>query len=49
MDEIEKIISRYDEEYVGKSLRSLDEINRFTGTFVRDVAEIYDCITLLSR
>lgn len=45
MDEIEKIISRYDEEYVGKSLRSLDEINRFTGTFVRDVAEIYDCIT----
>lgn len=45
MDEIEKIISRYDEEYVGKSLRSLDDINRFTGTFVRDVAEIYDCIT----
>lgn len=45
MDEIEKIISRYDEEYVGKNLQSLDDINRFTGTFVRDVAEIYDCIT----
>lgn len=45
MDEIEKIISRYDEEYVEQSLRSLDDINRFTGTFVRDVAEIYDCIT----
>lgn len=45
MDEIEKIISRYDEEYVGQSLRSLDDINRFTGTFVRDVAELYDCIT----
>lgn len=45
MDEIEKIISRYDEEYVGKSLRSLDDINSFTGTFVRDVAEIYDCFT----
>ncbi len=45
MDEIETIISQYDEEYVGKSLRSLDDINRFTGTFVRDVAEIYDCIT----
>ncbi|MGH1447947.1 MAG: DUF5677 domain-containing protein [Pseudomonadaceae bacterium] len=45
MDEIEKIISRYDEAYVGQSLRSLDDINRFTGTFVRDVAEIYDCIT----
>jgi hypothetical protein len=47
MDEIETIISRYDEEYVGKSLRSLDDINRFTGTFARDVAEIYDCITRL--
>lgn len=45
MDEIEKIISRYDEAYVSESLRSLDDINRFTGTFVKDVAEIYDCIT----
>lgn len=45
MDEIEKIISQYDEEYIEQSLRSLDDINRFTGTFVRDVAEIYDCIT----
>lgn len=45
MDEIGKIISRYDEAYVGESLRSLDDINGFTGTFVRDVADIYDCIT----
>ncbi|NLQ25106.1 hypothetical protein HGO26_19785 [Shewanella sp. S-1] len=45
MDEIEKIISRYDEVYVGDSLRTLEDINRFTGTFVKDVAEIYDCIT----
>lgn len=45
MDEIEKIIGRYDEAYIGKSLGSLDDINRFTGTFVKDVAEIYDCIT----
>ncbi|MGG5574884.1 DUF5677 domain-containing protein [Vibrio diazotrophicus] len=45
MDEIEKIISRYDEVYVGESLRTLEDINRFTGTFVKDVAEIYDCIT----
>ncbi|PTY38713.1 hypothetical protein BGP77_11070 [Saccharospirillum sp. MSK14-1] len=45
MDEIGKVISRYDEGYVGQSLRSLDDLNRFTGTFVRDVAEIYDCIT----
>jgi len=45
MEEIEKIISRYDEAYVSDSLRSLDDINKFTGTFVKDVAEIYDCIT----
>jgi len=45
MDEIEAIISRYDEEYVRDNLKSLDNINQFTGTFVKDVAEIYDCIT----
>lgn len=45
MDEIERIISRYNEKYVADSFRSLDDINKFTGTFVKDVAEIYDCIT----
>ncbi|MCD6426172.1 MAG: hypothetical protein J7L35_11810, partial [Anaerolineales bacterium] len=45
MDEIHKIISRYNETYVSGSLKSLEDINRFTGTFVKDVAEIYDCIT----
>ncbi|MEO9275107.1 DUF5677 domain-containing protein [Marinomonas sp. 5E14-1] len=45
MDEIEKIISRYNEAYIADSFRSLDDINKFTGTFVKDVAEIYDCIT----
>jgi len=45
MDEIHEIISRYDETYVSESLKSLEDINRFTGTFVKDVAEIYDCIT----
>lgn len=45
MDEIDKIINRYNEAYIIDSLRSLDDINRFTGTFVKDVAEIYDCIT----
>ena len=45
MEEIQEIISRYDEAYVSKSLKSLEDINSFTGTFVKDVAEIYDCIT----
>ena len=45
MNEIQKIINRYDETYVSESLRSLEDINKFTGMFVKDVAEIYDCIT----
>jgi hypothetical protein len=45
MNEIQEIMSRYDETYVCESLKSLEDINRFTGTFVKDVAEIYDCIT----
>ncbi len=45
MEEIHEIMSRYDETYVSDSLRSLADINKFTGTFVKDVAEIYDCIT----
>jgi hypothetical protein len=45
MDEIEKILGRYDETYVSKRLGTLEDINGFTGTFVKDVAEIYDCIT----
>lgn len=47
MDEIHEIISRYDETYVSDSLKSLEDINKFTGTFVKDVAAIYDCITRL--
>ena len=45
MEEIQKIISRYDETYISESLRSLEDINKFTGVFVKDVADIYDCIT----
>jgi hypothetical protein len=41
MEEIQKIISSYDEAYVSKSLKSLEDINSFTGIFVKDVAEIY--------
>lgn len=45
MEEIHNIISRYDESYVADSLKSLEDINRFTAVFVKDVSEIYDCIT----
>ncbi|MCM2286942.1 MAG: DUF5677 domain-containing protein [Desulfobacula sp.] len=45
MEEIHQIMSRYDETYVTKSLGTVEELNEFTGTFVKDVAEIYDCLT----
>lgn len=49
MNEIQEIMSRYDETYVSESLKSLEDINKFTGTFVKDVAEIYDCITRIRK
>jgi hypothetical protein len=35
MNEIQEIMSRYDETYVSESLKSLENINKFTGTFVK--------------
>lgn len=45
MDELREIIERYDATYVRDGLASLESINRFSLTFYRDVAEIYDCLT----
>jgi len=45
MKEIHDRISRYDESYIVKNLNTLEEVNRFTAIFVKDVAEVYDCIT----
>ncbi len=47
MDKIQKIIDRYEEAYVADNLKSLESINVFTRVFVKDVADIYDCITRL--
>jgi hypothetical protein len=45
MEELQKIIEKYDESYISKHLKSVDDINRFAAVFYKDVAEIYDCIT----
>lgn len=45
MDEIEKIIEKYDASYVRDGLGSVDALNAFALTFYKDVAEIYDCIS----
>lgn len=45
MEEIQNVIKKYDETYISKNLKSVDDINRFAAIFYKDVAEIYDCIT----
>ena len=45
MHEIRDVLQKYDETYVRDNLRSLDLVDAFARTFVKDVAEIYDTIT----
>jgi len=45
MDEIYAITSKYDETYIRENLGSADQVIKFAGTFYKDTAEIYYCIT----
>jgi len=45
MDEIGRILSKYDDAYVTAHLRKPGDINAFALTFFKDVADIYDAIT----
>jgi len=49
MDEIRKITEKYDSAYIENGLNSVEAINQFALTFYKDVAEIYDCITLVKN
>jgi uncharacterized protein DUF5677 len=49
MDEIRKIIEKYDVEYVKSEFNSLEGINKFALIFYKDVAEIYDCLTRIKN
>lgn len=49
MDELQRIIERYDPSYVKEGLGSLEAVNGFALTFYNDVAEIYDCITRIKN
>ena len=49
MDEIRKIMEKYDAEYVRDRIDSVEGINKFAHTFYKDVAEIYDCITRVTN
>jgi hypothetical protein len=45
MDEIGKLIKKYDEDYVRRNFLEAASINAFALTFYKDAAEIYDAIT----
>jgi hypothetical protein len=49
MDEIRKIIEKYDSAFVREGLNSLEAVNTFALIFYKDVAEIYDCITRIKN
>lgn len=49
MDEIRDILKKYNENYINNGLSSLDNLNQYAGTFYKDVADIYDCITRIKN
>lgn len=45
MEELHKITEKYQPDYIGEGLSSLDNLKGFALIFYKDVAEIYDCLT----
>lgn len=45
MDEIQRIMSKYDANYIRDNLTSAEDVTKFAATFYRDVAEILDALT----
>ena len=45
MDEIQRIVTKYDAAYIESELHSASDITKFAAVFYADVADIYDCIT----
>ena len=45
MDEISRLLVKYDESYIQKNLHNAADVTAFATTFYKDVAELYDCIT----
>lgn len=47
MDELKAHVKKYDSAYIREHLLSSADVTQFAATFYRDVAEIYDSITLV--
>jgi len=49
MDEIRRVLEKYDEAYVSEVLNSVGDLNKYAGQFYRDTAEVFDAITRISN
>ena len=49
MDEIETIISKYDEDHIRNLLTSPTHVNKYYFAFYKDVAEIFDAVTRIKN
>ena len=49
MDEIHRLLTKYDASYVCHGLASAEAVNKFASTFYTDVADLYDCITRIKN
>ena len=45
MEEIRRLLQKYDASYITEGLATAADVNAFAATFYKDVAELYDCIT----
>lgn len=45
MDEIGRLLQKYDAPYIHDHLHTAKDLTAFAATFYKDVADIYDCIT----
>jgi hypothetical protein len=49
MEELQKITDKYQPDYIGEGLASLENLKKFALVFYQDVSEIYDCLTRLKN
>ena len=49
MQEIAKLVEKYNERYVEENLLTAESVNSFAATFYKDVGEIYDAITRIKN
>ena len=49
MEEISRLLTKYDTQFVQNGLSTTEAVNSFAATFYKDVAELYDCISRIKN